>query len=140
MPEVLRYGEEQFEGTPISRLRRNELHKIAKAHDIPVRPHCNKKKILPIIEEAVSEGRIDPDYLLKGAKYPHFITGGPAPITPGKMMVDINNDVHILSDEPLTTVHLGNAMKWCVMQGDTILHKGLKTKEEADGIYIPASG
>lgn len=123
-------SEEHFEGTPISRLRRNELHKIAKAHDIPVRPLCKKNKILPIIEEAVEEGRIDPNNLLKGAKYPHFIIGG-------KPNVEV---VPAQSDEPLTTVHLGNAMKWCVMQGDTIIHKGLKTQEEADGLYISASG
>jgi len=97
-------GKEQFEGTPISRLRRNELHKIAKAHDIPVRPYCNKRKILPIIEGAVEDGTIDPDHLLKGAKYPHFITGG---ADPGQKQV-----VPTQSDEPLTTVHLGNAMRY----------------------------
>lgn len=137
---IIEYGQESTVGTPMQQLRRTELHKIAKAHGIRVKPDCIKRKILPLIEEAVEEGLIDPTNVLKGAKYPHFITGMEAPITPGKMLVDKDHNIHSLSDEPCKTIHLGNAMKWCVMQGDTILHKGLVTKEEADGLHIPTGG
>lgn len=132
MSILQQYGQETTVGTPIQRLRRTELHKIARAHDIKVKPNCIKKKILPLIQEAVEEGLIDPDNILKGAKHPHFLTGEKAP--------NQKQVVASVSDEKLTTVHLGNAMKWCVMQGDTILHKGLVTKEEADGYHVPTSG
>lgn len=140
---IIQYGEESTVGTPMGQLRRTELHKIAKAHGIRVKPDCIKRKILPLIEEAVEEGIIDPTNVLKGAKFPHFITGeqlASPEITPGKMLVDKDNKIHVLSDEPCVTIHLGNAKKWCVMQGSTILHEGLVTKEEADGLHVPTGG
>lgn len=132
MSIIQQMGQETTVGTPVQRLRRSELHKIAKAYDIKVKPDCIKRKILPLIEEAVEEGLIDPNNILKGAKYPHFITGEQLNAPIEKQVVDTP-----ASNEPCESIHLGNGKKWCVMQGNIILHEGLITKEEADGLHVP---
>lgn len=118
-------------GTPLERMRRTDLYKIARAYDIPYKDACKKKRILPLLKEALDDGKFALETLVQGAKFPHFLTGE----QPKGQVIDTSG-----SGEPCESIHLGNGKKWCVMQGNIILHEGLVTKEEADGLHVPTSG
>lgn len=115
-------GQEIFAGTPLQRLRRNELHKIAKAYDIMVKPDCNKSKILPVLEEAQTEGvfSLTDGSLLSKAKNPWFLTGEKPPQTTIQDKTDF------------TIEWMGVSRKHCIMNGDTIVQSKFKTKEDAE--------
>lgn len=131
---ITQMTQETAVGTPLQRMRRGELYKIARAYDIPYKDACKKKRLLPILKEAMDDGVFSLDTLVQGAKFPHFLTGTPDPRV---SVVDVTKVGAPASTEPCTTIHLGNAKKWCVMQGSTIIHEGLVTKEEADGLHVP---
>ena len=134
------------EWTPIQRLRLGELRRICKAYEIPFKATDKQRDLMPIVKRANDESifAFGPS-LIANAKHPHFLTGEAAP-TPDLKVVDNGEnesglvDIAETSGEPCESIHLGMKLKWCVMQGDIILHKGLKSREEADGLHLPTSG
>ena len=134
---IKQMGQESQPQTPLQRLRRFEMVKVAKAYNIRYKEGSRKDKMVVVMQDAMDEGVFAMETLISKAPFPHFITGQPDPRLGTPEVTKVDTPV---SDEPFVSMHLGMAMKWCVMQGDKIIHKGLKNKEEADGLHIPTSG
>lgn len=111
--------------------RREELWRTCRAYGLPYNEKWRKDRLVQEMEFARADGR------MKELKHPEYLQGWPTKVSTEEPIQELSDDT------PLEAVFCGPQLKYCVMQGNVMLHQKLSKAEAEDivnGVHVPTGG